>query len=166
MLPSFSVNSEGNVRRFGLRSPVWRRMYVLSRGGNVETTVKSVHSRHGKVIKFADISLETMFRAAQLRKVCYRQTIVISASRSFPPQFLKRTAGGGKIRGQEKRRRRRGEGGGGTRESATGRRRICYTPECKFTYLSLPLSLSCSPMSDGNRAVPIEFGEVCTLRNS
>lgn len=31
--------------------------------------MKSVHSRHGEVIKFVDISLETMFRATTVKSV-------------------------------------------------------------------------------------------------
>lgn len=68
-------------------------MCVLS-NGNVGATAKSVHSRHGEVIKFADISPETMFRAAQLWKVCYRQTIVTSVRESKFSFAISKTHGG------------------------------------------------------------------------
>lgn len=49
-----------------------------------------------------------MFRAAQLRKVCYRQTIVTSASPSFSPQFLKRSTKTGKRRKNANGKKNRG----------------------------------------------------------
>lgn len=107
-------------------------MYALL-NGNVGATAKSVHSRHDEVIKFVDISLETMFRAAQLRKVCYRQTIVTSASRSFSPQFLKCSRAEKSVN-EEKRRRER-EKRKERKSERIDELRAYYTLKCKLTYL-------------------------------
>lgn len=129
------MNSKGNVAG-RLRSPVSGRMYALS-NGNVGATAKSVHSRHGQVIKFVDISLETMFRAVQLKSVLSTDYRYIGESKFL--SAISKTFGGGKWKspriGGKKRRR-------GTEERKGSRNerielRAYYILECKLTYLTL-----------------------------